>query len=150
MRVGRGHCNFLRLRTSRERHSAQLPQQAVWINAAEDEGGHGGAGWSYKIRRKSGPLREWICTDLATINQLYSKIICFFLAQIVLSWAILDFFLFFWVLPLVGPPGTFLAIAFERGWMYGWHDNTDLRKFSLRFIQHRLLCRRLSGSLVAP
>ena len=58
MRVGRGLYNFIHLQTSQARHRAQLPQQAVGINAAEDEGGHGGAGGSYKILGTSGPLRE--------------------------------------------------------------------------------------------
>ena len=58
MRVGRGLHNFSHLRTSRERHHAQLPQQAVWMNTAEDEGGHGGAGGSYKILGTSGTSRE--------------------------------------------------------------------------------------------
>ena len=79
-----GPYSFGHLQTSEERHRAQLPQQAVWINSADDKGHYWGAVGLYKILRKSGTLIEWICTDLDRINQLSSKAIRFFWAQVVL------------------------------------------------------------------
>ena len=73
-----GPHSFGHLQTSERRHRAHLPQQAVWINSADDEGHYWGAVGLYKILRKSGTLSEWICTDLVKINQLSSKAIRFF------------------------------------------------------------------------
>ena len=81
-----GPYSFGHLQTSEERYRAQLPQQAVWINAADDEGRHWGAVGLHKILRKLGTLSEWIFIDLVKINQLSSKAILFsFFAHVVVS-----------------------------------------------------------------